>query len=188
MKAVLFGATGMVGQGVLRECLLDTDVEIVLAVVRNASLPQHDKLREIVHQDVSDLAAIEDRLSAYDACFFCLGVSSVGMKEETYRRVTYDLTVSVAKTLAKLNPDNDLRLRVWGRNRQHGARAKHVDAAKGQNGKRAIADTVQGCVPVSPCVHPAASWNSHKDQMVWGGLRFDETPSIRCGRCFSRTT
>ena len=80
------------------------DVESVLAVVRNASLPQHDKLREIAHQDVYDLAAIEDRLSGYDACFFCLGVSSIGMKEETYRRVTYDLTVSVAKTLAKLNP------------------------------------------------------------------------------------
>ncbi|HWY02280.1 MAG TPA: NAD(P)H-binding protein [Candidatus Acidoferrum sp.] len=104
MKVVIFGATGMVGQGVLRECLLDPDVESVLAVVRNASLPHHDKLREIVHQDVSDLAAIEDSLSGYDACFFCLGVSSVGMKEETHRRVTYDLTVSVAKTLAKLNP------------------------------------------------------------------------------------
>ena len=94
----------MVGQGVLRECLLDPDVDGVLAVVRSASLPHHDKLREIVHQDVSDLATIEDSLSGYDACFFCLGVSSVGMKEETYRRVTYDLTVSVAKTLAKLNP------------------------------------------------------------------------------------
>jgi uncharacterized protein YbjT (DUF2867 family) len=104
VKVVLFGATGMVGQGVLRECLLDPDVDSVLAVVRNASLPQHDKLREIVHQDASDLAAIEDRLSGYDACFFCLGVSSVGMKEEAYRLVTYDLTVSVAKTLAKLNP------------------------------------------------------------------------------------
>lgn len=104
MKVILFGATGMVGQGVLRECLLDPDVESVLAVFRNASLAQHAKLREIVHQDIYNLAAIEDRLSGYDACFFCLGVSSVGMKEETYRRVTYDLTVSVAKTLAKLNP------------------------------------------------------------------------------------
>jgi uncharacterized protein YbjT (DUF2867 family) len=104
VKVVRFGATGMVGQGVLRECLLDPDVESVLAVVRNASLPEHDKLREIVHQDVSDLAAIDDRLSGYDACCFCLGVSSLGMKEETYRRVTYDLTVSAARTLAKLNP------------------------------------------------------------------------------------
>ena len=173
MKVVLFGATGMVGQGVLRECLLDPDVESVLAVVRNSSLPPHDKLREIVHQDVYDLAAIEDRLSGYDACFFCLGVSSVGMKEETYRRVTYDLTVSVAKTL-EAQPNNDLHLRVWGRNRQHGA--KHVGACKRQNGKRAIGDAVQSCVPVSPCVHSAASWNSHKDQMVRRGLRFDETP------------
>src|SRR5271156_3532309 len=94
----------MVGQGVLRECLLDPDVESVLAVVRNARLPQHNKLCEIVHQDVFDLAAIEDRLSGYDACLFCLGFSSVGLTEETYRRVTCDLTVSVAKTLAKLNP------------------------------------------------------------------------------------
>jgi len=78
--------------------------------------------------------------------------------------------------LSQAQPDNDLHLRVWGRNRQHGARAKHVGAGKGQNGKRAIADAVQGCVPVSPCVHSAPSWNSHKDQVVRGGLRFDETP------------
>ena len=94
----------MVGQGVLRECLLDRDVESVLAIVRNSSLPQHDKLREIVHQDVSDLSAIEDRLAGFDACFFCLGVSALGMKEQAYRRVTYDLTVSVAGTLARRNP------------------------------------------------------------------------------------
>src|ERR1700758_1038171 len=86
VKVVLFGGTGMVGQGVLRECLFDPDVESVLAVVRSASLPQHDKLREIVHQDVYDLAAIEDRLAGFDACFFCLGVSAVGIKEEGYRR------------------------------------------------------------------------------------------------------
>jgi uncharacterized protein YbjT (DUF2867 family) len=104
VKVVLFGATGMVGQGVLRECLLDPDVERVLTIVRSPSLPQHEKLHEIVHHDVSDLSAIEDRLSGYDACFFCLGVSSVGMKEEAYRRVTHDLTISVAGTLAKLTP------------------------------------------------------------------------------------
>jgi uncharacterized protein YbjT (DUF2867 family) len=104
MKVVLFGAAGMVGLGVLRECLLDPNVESVLAIVRNPSLSQHDKLREIVHQDIADLSAIEGRLSGYDACFFCLGVSAAGMKEEAYRRVTYDLTLSVARTLAKLNP------------------------------------------------------------------------------------
>jgi uncharacterized protein YbjT (DUF2867 family) len=70
VKVVLFGATGMVGQGVLRECLLDPDVETVLAIVRNPNLPQHEKLREIVHQDVSDLSSIEDKLSGYEACFF----------------------------------------------------------------------------------------------------------------------
>src|ERR1700693_2446034 len=94
----------MVGEGVLRESLLDPDVETVLAVVRKTSLPQHIKLREIVHQDVSDLSAIEDRLAGFDACFFCLGVSAVGMKEEEYRRLTFDLTVSVAPTVANTTP------------------------------------------------------------------------------------
>ena len=94
----------MVGQGVLRECLLDPNVESVLAIVRNSSLPQRGKLREIVHQDISDLSAIEDSLSGYDACLFCLGVLAVGMKEGEYRRLTYDLTVSAARILAKLNP------------------------------------------------------------------------------------
>jgi uncharacterized protein YbjT (DUF2867 family) len=104
VKVILLGATGMVGQGVLRECLLDPDVEIVLAVGRTATQQHHKKLREIVHTDLSDLSGIEPSLSGYDACFFCLGVSAAGMNEEAYRRVTYDLTISVAQTLAKLNP------------------------------------------------------------------------------------
>jgi len=104
VKVILLGATGMVGQGVLRECLLDPEVEGVLAIGRNATARQHEKLHEIVHNDLSDLSAIEGRLSGYDACFFCLGVSAVGMNEEAYRRVTYDLTISVARTLARLNP------------------------------------------------------------------------------------
>src|ERR1700730_2558928 len=94
----------MVGQGVLRECLLDPEVETVLAIGRNATAHHQEKLHEIVHDDLSDLSAMEGRLSGYDACFFCLGVSAVGMNEEAYRRVTYDLTISVAKTVAKLNP------------------------------------------------------------------------------------
>src|SRR6202140_3193164 len=94
----------MVGQGVLRECLLDPEVETVLTIGRNATTQQYEKLREIVHTDLSDLSAIEGTLSGYDACFFCLGVSAVGMTEEAYTRVTYDLTISVARTLAKLNP------------------------------------------------------------------------------------
>ena len=104
MKAILLGATGMVGKGVLRECLLDPDVESILTIGRNATIQQHERLHEIVHNDLFDLSAIEGRLSGYDACFFCLGVSSAGMNEQAYRRVTYDLTISVARTLAKLNP------------------------------------------------------------------------------------
>ena len=104
MKVMILGATGMVGQGVLRECLLDPGVKSVLVIGRNATGRQHEKLREIVHPDLSNLSAMDGRLSGYDACFFCLGVSAVGMREEAYRRLTYDLTISAAGTLAKLNP------------------------------------------------------------------------------------
>jgi uncharacterized protein YbjT (DUF2867 family) len=104
VKVILFGATGMVGQGVLRECLLDPGVPAVLAIGRSATGQQHEKLREIVHADVSDLSGIEGRLSGYDACFFCLGVSAAGMNEQAYGRVTFNLTTSAAKTLARLNP------------------------------------------------------------------------------------
>jgi uncharacterized protein YbjT (DUF2867 family) len=104
MKVILFGATGMVGQGCLRECLLDADVETVLAVGRSPTGVQNAKLREIVHDNFLDFSAIESQLAGYDACFFCLGVSSVGMSEERYRHLTYDLTLAAATTLSKLNP------------------------------------------------------------------------------------
>ncbi|HSQ62815.1 MAG TPA: NAD(P)H-binding protein [Polyangiaceae bacterium] len=104
MKVVLFGATGMVGQGVLRECLLDPDVEVVLTVGRSATGKHHEKLRELVHADLFDLSPVEDQLAGYDACFFCLGVSSAGMSEADYRHLTYDLTLAAARTLAAKNP------------------------------------------------------------------------------------
>ncbi|WHZ00771.1 epimerase [Neobacillus sp. YX16] len=104
MKVLLFGATGMVGQGVLRECLLDESVQSVLTVGRSITGQQHEKLSELKHDDFMNLANIESELTGYDACFFCLGVSSVGMSEESYRTITYDFTLSVAQTLAKLNP------------------------------------------------------------------------------------
>ena len=94
----------MVGQGVLRECLLDANVEGVLAIVRNSSLPKHEKLHEIVHKDLSHLSTIEGTLSGYDACFFCLGVSSVGMTEADYYRQTFDLTLAAARALAAARP------------------------------------------------------------------------------------
>src|SRR6202011_89861 len=104
MKVILFGATGMVGQGVLRECLLDADVETVLAVGGSPTGVQNAKLREIVHDNFLDFSGIESQLAGYDACFFCLGVSSVGMSEERYRHLTYDITMAAAKTLARLTP------------------------------------------------------------------------------------
>jgi uncharacterized protein YbjT (DUF2867 family) len=104
VNVILFGATGMVGQGVLRECLLDPEVRTVLSVGRNATGQTHPKLREIVHQDLRDFSAIESQLSGFDACFFCLGVASAGMTEASYRRVTFDITLAAATTLVRLNP------------------------------------------------------------------------------------
>lgn len=104
MNVILFGATGMVGQGVLRECLLDPVVHTVLSIGRSATGQKHPKLRELVRQDFLDFSAIENQLSGFDACFFCLGVTSVGMTEESYRRITYDFTIAAAQTLARLNP------------------------------------------------------------------------------------
>src|SRR5580704_8330447 len=104
MKVLLFGATGMVGQGVLRECLLDPDVESVVSIGRGATGRQHPKLRELLHNNFLDFSAIENQLSGFDACFFCLGVSSAGMSEEQYTRVTYGFTIAAARALAKLNP------------------------------------------------------------------------------------
>src|SRR5271165_1179655 len=105
MKVILFGATGMVGQGVLRECLLDPEVESVLSIGRSASGQQHPKLRELLRSDLFDYSAVENQLSGYEACFFCLGVSSAGMAEDKYRRITYDLTLAAARCLARLNPN-----------------------------------------------------------------------------------
>ena len=104
MKVILFGATGMVGQGTLRECLLDPDVKEILIVGRTPTGRKHAKIREIVHKDLYDLSPIASQLTGYDACFFCLGVSSVGMSEADYTKVTHDLTLAVAHVLVQQNP------------------------------------------------------------------------------------
>jgi uncharacterized protein YbjT (DUF2867 family) len=104
MKVIVFGATGMVGQGVFRECLIDASVESLLVIGRSPTGQHHAKLHEILHDDFMDFSAIESELGGYDACFFCLGVSSVGMDAERYRHLTYDLTLAAAKTLVALNP------------------------------------------------------------------------------------
>jgi uncharacterized protein YbjT (DUF2867 family) len=109
MNVLLFGATGMIGQGVLRECLLDPGVELVVSIgrsatsVRSAAGVSNPKLREFVHADLADYSTIESQLTGFDACFFCLGISSTGLTEEQYSRITYDITLRAAETLARLN-------------------------------------------------------------------------------------
>ena len=104
MKVILFGASGMVGRGALRELLQDADVQAVLAVGRSATGEHHSKLKELVQEDVGDLQMLEGELKGYDACLFCLGVSAAGMSESEYKRITYDLTLKIAQTLERLNP------------------------------------------------------------------------------------
>jgi uncharacterized protein YbjT (DUF2867 family) len=105
IKAIINGATGMVGEGVLLECLNHPDVEQVLVINRKPGEVAHPKLREIIHTDFFNLAPIESQLIGYNACFFCLGVSSVGLSQEEYKRITYDLTLNVGQLLAKSNPE-----------------------------------------------------------------------------------
>lgn len=100
MKALIFGATGMVGKGVLLECLDDERLERVLVVSRHRGDVNHPKLRELLHDDFFNFQGIQSEFVGYDACFFCLGVSSVGMKESDYRRMTYDLTLAAATAIA----------------------------------------------------------------------------------------
>src|SRR6202040_2786613 len=104
MHVLLFGATGMVGQGVMRECLLDPGVNLLQTVGRSATGVQHPKLREVVHNDLWDYESLAAQLSGFDACFFCLGVTSSGMTEENYQRVTYGITMAAAEALSRLNP------------------------------------------------------------------------------------
>lgn len=104
MKVVLFGATGMIGQGVLRECLLDSGIESVVTVGRSAPALSDSKLRNIVQPDLFQYSSIEPQLTGLDACFFCLGVSSAGMEEANYEKLTYTLTIAAAETLSRLNP------------------------------------------------------------------------------------
>jgi uncharacterized protein YbjT (DUF2867 family) len=105
MKVVLFGATGMIGAGALLECLAEPRVERVLAVVRKSTTTRHAKLEEVVHSDFYDYGTLRPRWSEFDACLFCLGVTSVGLDEPAYRRITFDLTMAAARSMAAVNPN-----------------------------------------------------------------------------------
>src|SRR5882672_9507395 len=104
MNVILFGASGMIGKGVLLECLDDAGISKVLAIGRSACGVQHEKLEEVLHRDLLDFTPIAGRLAGYDACFFCLGISSAGMSEADYTRVTYDITVAAANAVLAANP------------------------------------------------------------------------------------
>jgi uncharacterized protein YbjT (DUF2867 family) len=105
MNVLLFGATGMIGQGALRECLLDPGVDRVVTVGRSPTRVTNPKLREIVYNDLPNFSPIEALLAPFDACFFCLGVTSAGMSEADYTRITYDITMAAASVLVRLNPE-----------------------------------------------------------------------------------
>jgi uncharacterized protein YbjT (DUF2867 family) len=105
IKVILFGATGMVGEGVLHEALKHPDVESILVISRRSCTVKHHKLKELLHTDFFDYSTIGEHLRGFNACFFCLGVSSVGMNEQDYSRITYDLTMQAARTLSGFNPD-----------------------------------------------------------------------------------
>jgi uncharacterized protein YbjT (DUF2867 family) len=127
VKVILFGGTGMVGQGVLHECMGDSQVEEVLSVVRKSSGAAQGKVVEMVHEDFFKWSDVAERFEGYDACFFCLGVSAAGMSEAEYRRTTYDLTVSVANTLVARGVKTFIYVSGWGTNtksRQMWARVK----------------------------------------------------------------
>ena len=104
MKALVFGATGMVGQAVLLECIRDHEVELVVTVGRTATGTADPKVREIVHANLADLSAIESQLAGFDACFYCLGVASTGMSEDDYTRITFGFTLAAGEVLSRSNP------------------------------------------------------------------------------------
>jgi uncharacterized protein YbjT (DUF2867 family) len=104
VNIILFGATGMIGQGVLRLCLLREDVTSVVSVVRKASTQKHPKLREVVLQNIGDIVSVKDELGVPDACFYALGISAAGLSEAEYAKITYDYALAVAAVLVQVNP------------------------------------------------------------------------------------
>ena len=105
LKVIITGATGMVGKGVLLECLDHNEIDEVLVIGRNSLEMEHPKLKELIHKDFTNFSNVKDQLAGYDACFFCLGISSQGLDKELYRKITYDFTFALANELYALNPD-----------------------------------------------------------------------------------
>ena len=161
----------MVGQGVLRECLLDPSVEQVLSINRSPSGQQDAKLAEIVHKDFFDFSAVESQLTGYDACFYCAGPSAAGMTEDDYFHATYDMTLAAAQTLARAKSCDDIYLHFRRSNGQHRKGPHHVGTREGQNGERATSPALQSCLYVPPWHHPAAARHSVKNERLSHLLR-----------------
>lgn len=180
MKVLIFGATGMVGQGVLRECLLDPDIEAVMTIGRAATGAKHPKLREIVRADLFDYMEIEPDLRGLDACFFCLGVSAAGVTEAQYERLTYSLTMAAAQVLARLNPQMTF-IYVSGAGTDSSEKGS-VRWARVKAGPRIRScgypskqRTCSAREPFSPCTESALRW-----PLIDG---FTPLPSRRCRCC-----
>jgi len=182
MNVILFGASGMVGQGVLRECLLDPGVEKVLSIGRSRTGQQHAKLREIVHTEIADLAPIEDQLTGYDACFFTLGVSSAGMKEADYRRITYDLTLSAARTLVRLNPEMTF-IYISGAGTGGGSMWARV---KGETENALLRLPFQSCVHVPAGLHPTFTRHQIENGAVSHPVRDSGSVQLSVSESFSK--
>ena len=105
IKAIIFGSSGMIGKGLLRECLRNPKIESILAINRQPSNLRYTILKEIIHENFFDISALKDDLKGYNTCFFCLGVSAAGLSENEYHKITYDLTIYIAETLLKLNKE-----------------------------------------------------------------------------------
>lgn len=169
MKVLLFGATGMVGDGVLHECLTDPRVNSVLAVGRSPLAITDPKLQARHRTDFFSYVDLASELATIDACFFCLGVSSVGMRQEDYYRQTFDLTLAAACT-RRGQTRRDILLRVWGRNRQLRAWQENVGAGEGEDRERAARATAQS-VHVPSRIHPPAQGHALEDALVPNDVR-----------------
>jgi len=179
MNVLIFGATGMVGQGVLRECLLDPGVQRVQAIGRTTTGAQHPKLREIVQHDLWQYADIETDLTGFDSCFFCLGVASSGMTEEAYSRVTYDITMAAAETLCRLNPQMTF-IYVSGAGTDSSEHGRIMWArVKGRTEKALSQLPIRGRVHVPPRRHRTAAWSAIQDGVLSRSLHTDQTVAAR---------
>jgi uncharacterized protein YbjT (DUF2867 family) len=159
MRIVIFGGSGMVGQGALRECLRDPEVEQVVSVVRAPTGATQQKLREIAHRDFLNFTPLENELTGLNACLYCLGVTSTGTTEENYTRITYEFTIATATALLKMNPGMSFVF-VSGKGADSAERGGTMWArVKGKNGKRAAGHALPRGLRVPPSDDSAARWH-----------------------------